>query len=330
MPRLSYYRRIFSAYVLGGKSHLTFWHETPAENPNAVPGELGDYYMLFAEKAHYAGPYDSAGIPLLDYRGKIGLQYNPIAIAQYGLGNYNLFRRTADPERQKKFFLAADWLCSHLEQNAHGVVVWNHHFDWEYRDTLKAPWYSALAQGQGISVLVRAYNEARARTQSGAARYLDAAQRALASFHRPMSEGGVAFTDERGDLWFEEYIVSPPPTHILNGFIWAAWGIYDYFLATGDAPARELFSRTVRTMLNNLDRYDLGFWSLYEQSGTRLPMVASPFYHQLHVVQLRVMHRLTGEAEFARVADRWESYSRSRAHRTLALCYKSVFKLCYY
>jgi len=323
LPSLSYYRRIFSAYLLGGKSHLTFWHETPAENPNAVVGELGEYYMLFAEKADYHGAYDSAGIPLLNYHGKIGRQYNPIAIAQYGLGNYNLFRRTADPACRRKFFLAADWLGSHLEINAHGLPVWNHHFDWEYRDTLKAPWYSALAQGQGISLLVRAYKE------SGDARYPDAAQRALASFCRPIAEGGVAFTDDRGDLWFEEYIVSPP-THILNGFIWASWGIYDYFLATGDASSQELFSRAARTLLNNLDRYDLGFWSLYEQSGTRLPMVASPFYHQLHIVQLRVMHRLTGEDTFARVANRWESYSRSRSNRARALCYKSAFKLCYY
>jgi len=323
LPSLAYYRRIFSAYLLGGKSHLTFWHETPAENPNAIAGELGEYYMLFAEKADYRGAYDSSGIPQLDYHGQIGLQYNPIAIAQYGLGNYNLYQRTGDSERRKKFFLVADWLCSHLEQNAHGLAVWNHHFDWEYRDTLKAPWYSALAQGQGISVLVRAHKESRD------SRYLDAAQRALASFFQPMAEGGVAFIDDRGDLWFEEYIVSPP-THILNGFIWAAWGIYDYYLASEHPSARELFSRAVQTMLHNLDRYDLGFWSLYEQSGTRLPMVASPFYHQLHIVQLRVMHRLTGEEAFARVADRWDGYTRNRSNRARALCYKGVFKLCYY
>ncbi len=156
MPSLNYYRRIASAYLLGGNSHLTFWHETPAENPNATPTELGEYYMLFAEKADYRGAFDASGIPLLDYRGQIGPQSNPIAIAQYGLGNYNLWRRTEDPARRQKFFLAADWLCSHLEKNAHGLAVWQHHFDWEYRDTLKAPWYSALAQGQGISVLVRA------------------------------------------------------------------------------------------------------------------------------------------------------------------------------
>jgi heparosan-N-sulfate-glucuronate 5-epimerase len=337
VPPLRYYRRIFSAYLLGGKSHLTFWHETPAGNPNATPAELGEYYMLFAEKADYQGSYDSSGVPQLDYHGHIGLQYNPIAIAQYGLGNYNLYRRTADPERRRKFFIAADWLCSHLEQNLQGLSVWNHHFDWEYRDTLRAPWYSALAQGQGISVLVRAHQEKQKeenqkevnQNESADSRYLDAARRALACFHVPMKNGGVAFTDESGDHWFEEYIVSPP-THILNGFIWAAWGIYDYFLATKDASAQELFQRAVRTLLHNLDRYDLGFWSLYEQSGTRLPMVASPFYHQLHIVQLRAMHRLTGESTFARIADRWETYTRSRLNRARALAYKSVFKLCYY
>ncbi len=323
LPSFNYYRRLASAYLLGRQSHLTFWHETPEENLNASGNELGEYYMLFAQKANYKGVHDSAGIPQLDYRGKIGRQYNPIAIAQYGLGNYNLFRRTGSAGSRDKFLGVADWLAGHLDKNPQGLAVWNHNFDWEYRDTLRAPWYSALAQGQAISLLVRAHQE------SGDPRYLDAAKRALASFFKPVAEGGVAFTDEQGDVWFEEYIVSPP-THILNGFIWAAWGVYDYFLATRDHSAQDLFVRAVRTLTRNLERYDLGFWSLYEQSGTRLPMVASPFYHQLHIVQLRVMHRLTGEDKFARVAGRWESYSHSRSKRTRALCYKSAFKLCYY
>lgn len=323
MPSLAYYGRILSAYLGGGNSHLTFWHDTPEENWPGQPSRLGEYYMRFAAKADYPGPYDRAGIPKLDYHGRIGRQYNPIAIAQYGLGNYNLFRQTGDPARRVKFFSAAEWLLDHLEPNAFGIAVWNHHFDWEYRDTLKAPWYSGLAQGQGISVLVRAHQE------SGDAKYLAAAERALASFFQPISAGGVAFTDDRGDLWFEEYIVAPP-THILNGFIWAAWGVYDYFVATKDQAVYDLFRRAAQTLRRNLDCYDLGFWSLYEQSGTRLPMVASPFYHRLHIVQLRIMHRLTGEGEFANVSDRWERYARSRAKRARALCYKSAFKLCYY
>ena len=83
--RLAYYRRIAAAYLLGRRSHLTFWHETPEVNENGLSsaraGVLGEYYMLFRQKADYPGQYDTSGIPLLDYHGRIGLQYNPIAIA---------------------------------------------------------------------------------------------------------------------------------------------------------------------------------------------------------------------------------------------------------
>ena len=148
--RLHYYRRLFAAYLTSQRSHLTFWYEVPEVNESFHPGELDEYYMTFTAKADYPGAYDQAGIPLLNYHGKVGTQYNPIAIAQYGLGNYNLFHRTGDAERRRKFLAVADWLVTNLEQNLAGLWVWNHHFDWEYRTSLKAPWYSALAQGQGI------------------------------------------------------------------------------------------------------------------------------------------------------------------------------------
>ncbi len=321
--RLSYYRRILRAYLLPGKSQLTFWHDHPQASDRITPGELGEYYMPFRQKADYAGHHDGNGIPMLDYHGTIGLQYNPIAIAQWGLGNHTLFQEAQQPERRAKFLLASDWLVDHLEQNQPGLWVWNHHFDWEYRTPLRAPWYSGLAQGQGISLLVRAHRETNSQS------YMDAAERAFRSFLSPVDKGGVSFTDERGDLWFEEYIVAPP-THILNGFIWAAWGVYDYSLAVGDPAAQNLFAAAVRTLCNSLAHYDIGFWSLYEQSGTRLPMVASPFYHRLHIVQLRVMYLLTGEKVFIEFADRWEHYAGSRANRTRALCYKGAFKVRYY
>lgn len=279
--------------------------------------------MPFTAKADYPGPYDDAGIPLLNYRGVVGLQYNPIAIAQYGLGNYNLFRRTGDAERLRKCLAVADWLLANLEQNSAGLWVWNHHFDWEYRTPLKAPWYSALAQGQGISLLARAHRE------TGRVAYLDAARQAFEPFLQTVDQGGVVYVDEKGHTWFEEYIVSPP-THILNGFIWASWGVHDYFLLTGEPHVRDLFDQATRTLAVNLQLYDCGFWSLYEQSGTWLKMLASPFYHRLHIVQLEVLHRLTGEGVFNEYASQWDSYRRSRPKRTAALGYKVVFKLCYY
>ena len=322
LSRAQYLRRIGSAYLLRSHSQLNFWHDSAQINLRATPHALGEYYMNFDEKAGYALT-NGDRIPVLNYRGTIGLQYNPIAIAQWGLGNFNLSRRSGSDEARRKFLAASDWLCRNLEPNSHCIHVWNHNFDWEYRETLCAPWYSGLAQGQGISLLLRAHSE------TGDTKHLDTAKLAFQCFLTSTDEGGVTFTDSECNLWFEEYLVSPP-THILNGFIWAAWGVYDFALATGSTDAKQLFESAVHTLKSNLHHYDLGFWSLYEQSGTRLPMIASPFYHRLHIAQLRVMHRITGERIFDEYASRWESYARRRTNRTRALCYKSAFKLCYY
>lgn len=321
--RVNYYRRLFSAYVLRRPSQLTFWHEGPEVNERAEPGKLAEYWMTFRSKADYPGPYDAAGIPLLNYHGAIGLQYNPIAIAQYGLGNFNLFVRTGDEGRLARALAAADWLVARIESNRRGVPVWHHHFDWEYRTRLRAPWYSALAQGQGVSLLVRAFEA------TGTAQYAETAARAIRAFQLDVDDGGVCVRDGIGDVWFEEYLVDPP-SHILNGFLWAAWGVYDYALSTGDPAARDLFASATRTLLANLQRYDVGYWSLYELSRTRLPMLASPFYHRLHVVQLQVMHRLTGEPTFLEFAQRWDAYARDPAKRRRALIGKATFKLLYY
>ena len=321
--RWKYYRRIFPAYLGRRNSHLTFWHDSPEINPHFAVHKLGEYYMPFLQKADYAGPYDQQGIPLLDYQGSLGRQYNPIAIAQFGLGNCNAFCRSGDRERKQTFLAVADWLVGNLETNRAGLRVWNHHFDWEYRSTLRAPWHSALAQGQGISLLVRAYSE----TQDS--KYMEAARDAFGAFERETDEGGVLHVDERGDIWLEEYIVSPP-THILNGFIWASWGIYDYWLASGDAAAKQLFAAAISTLKRNLKNYDVGFWSLYELAGTKLKMLASPFYHRLHIAQLGVLYRLTAEDIFARYAEKWNAYRSNFFQRNAALAYKSAFKLLYY
>ncbi len=118
--RLYYFQRILRAYLTAGNSQLSFWHDQPSVNPNFTVGELGEYYMPFLEKADYGGIYDETGIPMLDYHGKIGRQHNPIAIAQWGLGNYNQFARTKDAERRTRFCgrvtgFAIIWRKIHME-----------------------------------------------------------------------------------------------------------------------------------------------------------------------------------------------------------------------
>lgn len=321
--RAQYLRRVWDAYVGRGRSQLTFWHETSTLNPVTDPWTLGPYYMPFDQKADYPGPRDANGIPQLDYRGVLGVQYNPIAIAQYGLGNHNRWIQSGDEARCTEMLRAADWLVDNLEPNARGVPVWKHHFDWEYRDTLRSGWYSGLAQGQGVSLLVRAH----VATQEQ--RYLDAATRAFEAFRRDVTDGGVTMVDARGNTWIEEYLVDPP-THILNGLMWASWGVHDYHLATGDTTAKHLFDEVVRTLRERLDEFDTGFWSLYEHSGLRMKMYASPFYHRLHIVQLQVMERITGDEIFGRWAQRWAGFAADPWKARRAYAHKIVFKVLHY
>jgi heparosan-N-sulfate-glucuronate 5-epimerase len=321
--RLQYWRRIFHAYLFSRNSNLTFWHERPAVNPRARHDRLGPYYMTFEDKAAYPGPFDSEGVPQLDYHGSIGVQYNPIAVAQYGLAQLNRFAETGDRTALDKGLTQARWLARSLEPNPRGIPVWMHHFDFDYRETLRAPWYSGLAQGQGLSLLVRAWAE------TGDEVYKQATQDAFMALSLDTGQGGVLHRDPDGSLWIEEYMLDPP-THILNGFLWALWGVRDLALVGADARAEPLFERCIATLERHMHRYDTGLWSLYEQSGTVLPMIASHFYHRLHIVQLRIMFAMTGRAVFQRYADRWEAFAARRFHRTVSLAHKVAFKLLYY
>lgn len=323
MPtRTDYYLRAFRAYVLRRNSHLGFWHDDPTMRGGWDPATLGPYYMDFSRKADHQGPFDPNGVPLLDYGGRIGLQHNPIAIAQYGLGNLDGYLLHAEEARLTRAAAAADWLVDNLRKNRAGHPVWLHEFDWNYASPLIAPWYSGLAQGQGLSLLVRMHEA------TGEDAYLACASDAFVSMTKTVDAGGVLYRSGN-DVWIEEYVVDPP-THILNGWIWASWGLHDFYLATGDGIAGDLFDATVETLVRHLGEYDTGYWSLYEVSPRRLKMVASPFYHRLHIVQLRVLHRLTGIEIFADVAERWDAYSSRLFNRNRAVAEKVLFKLCYY
>jgi heparosan-N-sulfate-glucuronate 5-epimerase len=323
IARLRYLRRIVSAYMGSQPSQLTFWHEPLEMNDRAFAEPCGEYYQGFFQKASYDAHVDAAGIPLLDYRGHVGRQYNPIAIAQWGLGNFNLYRRTGQLARRERYLRAADWLVSNLKPNDNGVPVWQHAFDWEYRDLLKAGWYSALSQGQGVSLLCRAHRD------TGRDVYFEGAQAAFRSLMLEVKDGGVKLEEGPDGAWLEESIVDPP-THILNGFLWALWGVHDYAVLSGDREARGLLEACARTVRRNVASFDCGFWSLYEHSGTRLPMLASPFYHGLHISQLSITARLLDMPELTRWAEQWQEYGRSALCRRRALMQKAAFKLLYY
>jgi hypothetical protein len=299
---------------------LAFWYERPELNERAMDG--GDeYFMRFAGKADYAGPFDNRAVPQLDYQGNIGIQYNPIAIAQYGLGRFNRWRSDGEAADRAAWMAVGRWLVQELKPNRHGVPMWHHHFDWPYRETLEAPWYSGLAQGTGLSMLVRAAQHGSEPS------FAVAAHKAFECMRLDVGEGGVIATDRDGSVWIEEYIVNPP-SHILNGYIWALWGVHDYAKWSSDPEAWALWHRCIETLQARISDYDTGWWSLYELpiDGAER-MLASRYYHSLHITQFHVLHRLTGIRTFQEYATRFQKYLDNWKNVARAFAEKSVFKL---
>ena len=46
-----------------------------------------------------------------------------------------------------------------------------------------------------------------------------------------INEKGTQYKDEHGNIWLEEY-PTIPTSHVLNGFIYAIFGIYDLYRVT--------------------------------------------------------------------------------------------------
>jgi hypothetical protein len=116
-----------------------------------------------------------------------------------------------------------------------------------------------------------------------------------------------------------------PPSQILNGWIYALWGLRDVHLALGDDDAGDRWLESARCLGAVVGRYDVGWWTRYSLYPHRLADLAKPFYHRLHATQAEVMFRLTGIDAFGQTASRWRAYD-NRPHCALALAQKVVFR----
>ncbi len=321
MRKLFYFSRIFNAYILKKKSQLTFWHGKVGFNNNANYEELDEFYQLFDYKANYPGPFNKDGVILLDYHGLVGVQKYHIAISQYGLACYNQYKRTGKKEWYEKFMAQVKWHENNLLKNDRGIYLWYANFDWDYHGIQKKPWASGLAQGNGLSLLTRAYIETRDE------KYLDLCEKVFKSIITEIKDGGVMLVEDE-NYWIEEML--NPPKHILNGFMWALMGVYDYYLLTKDNNVKYWFDKFINTLETNLHTFDTGYWSLYEHAGTKIPMLASYFYHSLHIVQLKILYKMTNRRIFEEYANKWEKYMNNRLYKTKAFIIKSIFKLKYF
>ena len=104
---------------------------------------------------------------------------------------------------------------------------------------------------------------ARVRALQGTA-YLAAAQQALGIFQTAPPQG-IRVRTPTG-IYYAEYTYAPND-RILNGFIQADVGLYDYTAISKDPLGLALFEAGDADARAIVPRYDTGGWSLYDQFG---------------------------------------------------------------
>jgi hypothetical protein len=237
----------------------------------------------------------------------------PADLAQLALGWWEL-HLSGDRSAGDRFVdIAAQLERSGVDE--HGELVWLYGVAVP-KLGLQPPWRSALAQGQAASVFVRAF------LHTGDERFATAAKRAIAPL-LPGSPSGLVATTADGPV--PEEAPSDPPSLILNGWIYALWGLWDVARGLADSASNEQFSASAECLRRSLERYDAGWWSLYSLYPYRLPDLAKPFYHRLHIDQLDVLYRLVGFAELQSTAKRWRGYD-TPARRAAVIGEKALLK----
>lgn len=295
-----------------------YWHVREPLGRHFVPGRLGGYYIDLSAKARpYDGPMHD-GIPMKKHIGT-GFEVIPTTVTQLSLAHFEVWRETGTDASLREGLRWADWLVEHFRP----CDPWRPGWRWNIphkRLRIRPPFISAMTQGQAISGLVRAHEH------TGERRYLDTARAALEAFTCSTAEGGVA-APLSGDACFYEEYPSTPLSHVLNGHIFALWGLYDLAISGHDTQAGELYERGLAGLRELLPRFDVGYWSRYCLYPQPLPNVASPAYHELHCAQLRALHALTGEQHFLERARRWERRFGNWINWGLALSVKVLLRV---
>jgi len=261
---------------------------------------LGKYYIdMTPAIVHYTeqifGDFDANGVPMRG-RGEFAT-YSPISIAQYGLILHDIWTEHKHLFDYKNVMTEClQW----FEKNKHAfqsMYVWRNPRKGDHYP-LEPNWTSAMAQGEIISFYLRMYQILKDES------LLETAQKAYKYMKIEVKDGGVCRYDEHGDLWLEEYPTNDRPSYVLNGFIYAVFGLFDLYRVTGDTEVKKDIDACILTLKKNIHTYDAGYWSYYDHYYKELVM----YYYQknVHVPQLEALFGLSKEPIFLKYAVKWK------------------------
>ena len=248
--------------------------------------------------------HDRYGVPMRILNGS--RRYHPLGLTRLGLKYLSRYRGTDDPlylDRAKRIAAGLE----RIGVRARNAIWFPYRFTYPYRASSgpvnRPPWYSGYAQGFALSFFVRLWEQTGAEEHRVLADLSYNSLRNLGRGPKPW----VSWIDRRDHLWIDEYPEQLDQT--FNGHVFALFGLHDYFEMTKD---RNLYSGARHSSVLALLRGGLTTIRAYA-STFRNPGAVSDYclahhvrnahYHPVHVMQLRHLGVMTGDAWFTRMAN---------------------------
>lgn len=237
---------------------------------------------------------------------------HPVVHAQYGISALREFDLTGDRMWLQRALRQGEPLVE-MRTTRDDAWWFSYPFSWSYATrTPNPPWWSAMAQGRALSLFVR-LGEA-----TGERRWSVAAERTWRSFgqERSKTDPWSTLVDGR-DLYLEEYAGNAKPLLVLNGQIFALFGVYDYWRVTADPGAKNVFDGAATTVLAMVPKIRKpGDVSYYCVDGEFCATAGwqNQKYHVIHSWQLDTLAHLTRDKRFSSWAqllrDDWAPLAR--------------------
>jgi hypothetical protein len=195
-----------------------------------------------------------------------GIQIQPLA--NFGLANGMITACRHDPAACDSAGIKKllDEMVA-IRSRRGGFVTWEYYF---YFGGGTPPWTSGMSSGTAIEALARGSQ----KSITGERSYLRVARSALGVF-RAAPPLGVRVHSGSGSHYLLYSFA--PGERVLNGFLQAITGLYDYAKVSHDRSARSLWQAGDRAAQRELHLYDTGRWSRYSVGGPE----SSLGYHRL-------------------------------------------------
>lgn len=223
---------------------------------------------------------------------------NPVYMSNAAFYFYQLYQQTNEEHVRDRFLRNADWLKTNQNNGYyHYPFAWRHYGETETGGLsiveFEPGWVSGMAQGQALAVLSLAYEMTRDSS------YLKAASDVFETFRRNAGSNWIFALDDDGYYWLEQY-PSADFCHVLNGSLFGLWGVWNYYVITGDNRALAIFKAGTRSVVDHIRS-----WNIKGENNSLYCRHRAPgkVYHGIAIGQLEAYAAFLDLPVLARAAE---------------------------